>query len=153
MTLNAPGFPIRTSPDQSLLSSSPTLIAANHVLHRLLPPRHPPSALSSLTINRAGRLIHWLERHLAVLSRQSRLTFLQARRSQLGKIFSYQRSTDPKIFTPACSGRAHPLGAPLECIAPCSSWKSKTRKKELDLVELDGIAPTTSGVHSPRSPS
>ena len=33
-----------------MLSSSPTLFAANHVLHRLLPPRHPPSALSSLTI-------------------------------------------------------------------------------------------------------
>lgn len=31
------------------------LFAANHVLHRLLPPRHPPSALSSLTINRADR--------------------------------------------------------------------------------------------------
>ena len=30
---------------------SPKLIAANHVLHRLLAPRHPPCALSSLTIN------------------------------------------------------------------------------------------------------
>ncbi len=28
--------------------SSPTLIAAYHVLHRLLVPRHPPNALSSL---------------------------------------------------------------------------------------------------------
>ena len=32
-----------------MLSSSPKLFAANHVLHRLLPPRHPPSALGSLT--------------------------------------------------------------------------------------------------------
>jgi hypothetical protein len=32
-----------------LLSSSPKLFAANHVLHRLLPPRHPPFALCSLT--------------------------------------------------------------------------------------------------------
>ena len=30
---------------------SPTLIAADHVLHRLLAPRHSPYALSSLTIN------------------------------------------------------------------------------------------------------
>ena len=45
------GCPIRTSPDQSPLSGSPKLIAANHVLHRLLAPRHPPHALSSLTIN------------------------------------------------------------------------------------------------------
>ena len=42
------GFPIQKSPDQSLFSSSPKLIAAFHVFHRLLTPRHPPSALSSL---------------------------------------------------------------------------------------------------------
>jgi hypothetical protein len=39
------GFPIRKSPDQSSFSSSPGLIAAAHVLHRLLVPRHPPCAL------------------------------------------------------------------------------------------------------------
>src|SRR5437773_1325544 len=47
--LPAPGCPIRKSPDQSLLSGSPKLIAASHVLHRRLAPRHPPYALSSLT--------------------------------------------------------------------------------------------------------
>src|SRR5271167_2214621 len=47
--LAAPGCPIRTSSDQSLLSGSPKLFAASHVLHRLLAPRHPPYALSSLT--------------------------------------------------------------------------------------------------------
>ena len=36
-------------PGQSLLGGSPTLFAASHVLHRLLVPRHPPCALSSLT--------------------------------------------------------------------------------------------------------
>ncbi len=44
------GFPIRKSPDQSLFADSPRLIAGYHVLHRLLPPRHPPYALSHLTI-------------------------------------------------------------------------------------------------------
>src|ERR1700753_3717378 len=39
------GFPIRKSPDQRSFSSSPRLIAAIHVLHRLLVPRHPPCAL------------------------------------------------------------------------------------------------------------
>ena len=48
--LPGPGCPIRKSPDQSLLSGSPKLNAASHVLHRLLAPRHPPYALSSLTI-------------------------------------------------------------------------------------------------------
>ena len=44
------GFPIRKSPDQSLLSDSPGLIAAGHVLHRRPAPRHPLHALSNLTI-------------------------------------------------------------------------------------------------------
>ena len=46
------GFPIRKSPGQSLFSGSPRLIAAYHVLHRLPLPRHPPYALSSLTIKK-----------------------------------------------------------------------------------------------------
>ena len=46
--LPAVGFPIRTSPDQSLVSGSPKLIAATRVLLRLLSPRHPSCALSSL---------------------------------------------------------------------------------------------------------
>jgi hypothetical protein len=49
--LPAPGCPIRKSPVQSLLSGSPKLIAASHVLRHLLAPRHPPYALSSLTIH------------------------------------------------------------------------------------------------------
>ena len=47
-TLPGTGFPIQKSPDQSLFSSSPKLIAASHVFHRLLTPRHPPFALNSL---------------------------------------------------------------------------------------------------------
>ena len=42
------GCPIRKSQDQSLFDSSPGLIAACHVLHRLITPRHPPCTLSSL---------------------------------------------------------------------------------------------------------
>src|SRR5690348_10739792 len=47
--LMASGCPIRISSDQSLLSGSPKLFAASHVLHRLLAPRYPPYALRSLT--------------------------------------------------------------------------------------------------------
>ncbi len=43
------GFPIRKSSGQSLFGSSPRLIAAYYVLHRLLAPRHPPYALNCLT--------------------------------------------------------------------------------------------------------
>ena len=42
------GFPIRRSPDHRLLGNSPELIAANHVLHSSLAPRHSPCALRSL---------------------------------------------------------------------------------------------------------
>ena len=42
------GFPIRTSSDHSSVDSSPRLIAASYVLHRLLVPRHPPCALKNL---------------------------------------------------------------------------------------------------------
>ena len=43
-----PGYPIRTPSDHSSVDSSPRLIAASYVLHRLLMPRHPPYALHNL---------------------------------------------------------------------------------------------------------
>ena len=49
--LPAPGFPIRRSAGQRLFSASPRLIAAVHVLLRLLVPRHPPCALTILTVS------------------------------------------------------------------------------------------------------
>ena len=42
------GSPIRKSSDQRSVDSSPRLIAASYVLHRLLVPRHPPCALKNL---------------------------------------------------------------------------------------------------------
>ena len=52
--LPAPGFPIRRSAGQRLFSASPRLIAAVHVLLRLLVPRHPPCALTILTVITPG---------------------------------------------------------------------------------------------------
>ena len=49
--LSAVGFPIRTSPDQSFIASSPMLFAGLHVLRRLSSPRHPPDALIHLTLS------------------------------------------------------------------------------------------------------
>src|SRR5438067_12457716 len=50
--LPALGFPIRESTGQRLFSASPWLIAAVHALLRLLVPRHPPCALTILTVIR-----------------------------------------------------------------------------------------------------
>ncbi len=44
------GCPIRRSRDRRSVSTSPGLIAAAHVLHRLLAPRHPPCALRLLIV-------------------------------------------------------------------------------------------------------
>ena len=49
MSIAQAGSPIRKSTDIADICSSPWLIAACHVLLRLLMPRHSPCALSSLT--------------------------------------------------------------------------------------------------------
>ena len=55
------GFPHSEIPGSKPACGSPGLIAACHVLHRLLAPRHPPYALSSLTIK--------LTQHVAIAMR------------------------------------------------------------------------------------
>src|SRR5271155_136279 len=59
--LRPPGFPIRKSPDLSLVTDSPGLIAGSYVLLRLLVPRHPPCALINLATTDDARV------HCAVL--------------------------------------------------------------------------------------
>ena len=59
------GFPIRRSTDQSSFTSSPWLIAGYNVLHRLLMPRHPPIALSSLSPNQNDQQQNKLQKMLA----------------------------------------------------------------------------------------
>ena len=49
MTLR--GLPHSEIAGSKVVSTYPTLIAGNHVLHRLLVPRHPPYALNNLTKN------------------------------------------------------------------------------------------------------
>ena len=49
------GFPHSEISGSTPVCGSPKLIAACHVLHRLLAPRHPPYALSSLTFNPRNR--------------------------------------------------------------------------------------------------
>ena len=48
------GFPHSEIPGSKLICSSPGLIAAYRVLHRLLAPRHSPYTLSSLTIRNSN---------------------------------------------------------------------------------------------------
>ena len=55
--LPAVGFPIRRSRGQRSVSTSPGLIAAAHVLHQLLAPRHPPCALILLIVKNSHLLL------------------------------------------------------------------------------------------------
>jgi hypothetical protein len=74
------GFPHSDIPGSKTVCVSPRLIAAYHVLHRLLVPRHPPCALSSLTgimLQRcfrvfAQRLIFDCQRAFATRQRSAR---------------------------------------------------------------------------------
>jgi hypothetical protein len=58
------GFPHSEISGSQVVCTSPKLIAAYHVLHRLHAPRHPPCALSSLTIKFAH---HKLGQHSRIM--------------------------------------------------------------------------------------
>jgi hypothetical protein len=58
------GFPHSEISGSRVVCTSPELIAAYHVLHRLHAPRHPPCALSSLTIKFAHRKF---DQHIVLL--------------------------------------------------------------------------------------
>ena len=59
-TLLQVGSPIRKSAVHTDICSLPQLIAACHVLHRLLVPRHPPYALFNLTVNSSKIIVKTL---------------------------------------------------------------------------------------------
>ena len=131
------GFPIRRSPDQSLLNDSPELIAAGRVLHRLPAPRHPPYALSNLTIK-----------------------FSQDKKaaSSIVKELIYPSVTPPgghgfrsnvvAIALCHCEERSDEATS-TEIAAPLS----EARNNPKNMVELTGIEPATSGVQNRRSPN
>ncbi len=97
------GFPHSDIPGSTLVCSSPRLIAAYHVLHRLLTPRHPPCALSSLIHTESNPSVC----EVAYLDYQS--------------LFGFQRSdgNDPrdsrgvvsvKLYTASDRPSGHPAG-------------------------------------------
>ena len=135
------GFPHSEIPGSKPACGSPRLIAACHVLHRLLAPRHPPYALSSLTIKLTQRVvlvvhperigtrtkkrmdklafpqIALLEQNLQITSSRS---FARARRV-MPALFSCQRTFSPRpAECPNVIGT--PRGFP-------SAGKQKTRRR------------------------
>src|SRR5215475_10251126 len=62
------GFPHSEIPGSKVVCTSPGLIAAYRVLHRLLAPRHSPYALSSLTIRNSKLTLEASSSRLSALS-------------------------------------------------------------------------------------
>ena len=126
------GLPHSEIPGSKPVGGSPRLIAASHVLHRLLAPRHPPFALSSLTI------ILVPAAHDGTFAPPLALLDLSASFNahiQLSK--SLLRAAE------TCRLEAHGSGLP----------GGKPTTLRFGLVELIGIEPTTSWLQTRRSPS
>ncbi len=140
------GFPIRTSPAQRSVGNSPELFAATHVLLRLLAPRHPPHALSSL---------------LTLISRRPASRRDSKTRDQgPGPSSSLRtRKKTSLLESPLPAPLASRLGSPsagdLNFSAEIEFYPSYALVKERSgdfshqkLVELIGIEPTTSSLQS-----
>ena len=94
------GFPHSEIPGSKPACGSPRLIAACHVLHRLLAPRHPPYALSSLIIKPT--------QYVVTDSGPNRLR--SSCLATVAKLFAFFRS-----FRPVCCRSIIPWSA---CAAP-----------------------------------
>src|SRR3954452_2939278 len=94
-TLLQLGFPIRKSPDHSSVANFPGLIAGSYVLHRLLVPRHPPCALSSLSCYKDARVHCVVLKIRAVPPSGTRLPADVVRRQFEGMVARRNRSLDP----------------------------------------------------------
>ena len=111
----AGGFPIRKSPGQSLLGGSPELIAACHVLHRLLTPGHPPCALVRLTTTQRMKEFRTAHSESVVKERERKIS----------------RSIDQNCFRPdRVNGILTPFGrrmVEVNGIEPMASWLQTRR--------------------------
>ena len=110
------GFPHSEISGSTDICSSPKLIAACHVLHRLLMPRHSPCALYSLTVTAASAAASIEIFGSLELCRQS---------SDLCKIDCYPHlfrcSTINSTFSPTI--RRRPSVALLSSLSLCSVFK------------------------------
>ena len=153
------GLPHSEIPGSKLVCSSPRLIAAYCVLHRLLAPRHSPYALSSLTIGMELRSLDASRRpcvpiplptltsHTACVCGSEKLPFAG---------YSVVKEPSKRL---ALRFAADPLAAIfLEPVAYPRLSSSNLRPSLSDdrqqgLVENTGLEPVTSWLQTRRSPS
>ena len=156
------GFPHSEIFGSKPVRGSPKLIAAYHVLHRLLAPRHPPNALLAL-----DQLLH-LSKSRQIQGIRPTLRPVQGASPVHGTPFSPARSCHQATRTacrptPTSTSR---LMLPLnDVIKPrtrritsrleplCLSGNLSTQPSSQEMVEVNGIEPMTSCLQSRRSPN
>jgi hypothetical protein len=128
---------------------SPTLIAAYHVLHRLLVPRHSPYALSSFTItsdfasvSRHESVFHTA---LCACNRNYLLQDIQLSKIRFGSFELQRDRTATKVAVTADPLRRLSWHPPTRC--------RLSRLSQPKLVENTGLEPVTSWLQTRRSPS
>jgi hypothetical protein len=147
--LKPAGFPHLEIQGSRVVCTSPWLIAAYHVLHRLHAPRHPPCALSSLTIKFAHRK---LDQHIVSLTPSSsrmpdRLWTIQTSRRNLSILgiclFDCQRTLRRQRVVKSVT--SEPVGRPSGFAKlPTSALNAILVTARLQvLVEVRGLEPLT----------
>jgi hypothetical protein len=163
------GFPHSEIRGSKVVRTSPRLIAAYHVLHRLSAPRHPPNTLKTLDRSHYQRPPLGRGRMTRIMRRRDRKTFcfkhirehcghamltLVARlsiprridkRSDMFPLHDDRQHASERFGPNANSIYPRTLSDPLEPIARSPAIRR--------LVEPDGIEPTTSCLQSTRSPN
>ena len=132
------GFPHSEIPGSKPACGSPRLIAACHVLHRLLAPRHSPYALSSLT-----------KCSLHLITGRSRLNYAVCGQKNY-RLQNIQLSKNLKTCCPPSSLRDFGATAFAFAARPAEPEPPFRRRR---LVENTGIEPVTSWLQTRRSPS
>ena len=105
-----------------MFASSPKLIAGSYVLHRLLTPRHPPDALSSLNKNTLDSYVYYISivwsllLHIkTIISKKDRL-FLRFQRTMTSMVIHNQIVT--LVFAALDAIPKNPSGSFKEVIQP-----------------------------------
>jgi hypothetical protein len=108
--LTRAAFPHSEIPGSKVVSTSPRLIAADHVLHRLSAPKHPPHTLSSLTtesLDSVGKRLtgsFFLGRFAGAHARASGLALVIVSRFHFGTPVHMSKS----VAGPRCGPFTHP---------------------------------------------
>jgi hypothetical protein len=160
--MTSAGFPHSDIHGSSLASSSPWLFAGSRVLHRLLSPRHPSCALSTLTSRsplqtpedrEEGALRQAPYSHNGVRV-ELRGSF---RHLALSHIHSACRSAAPPSRLTTCDFDSLVVFKSLElskiALARSSAGLAPLQTQKAEAVEDTGIEPVTSSLQSWRSPS